>query len=171
MSRPDTNRGRVTVRALRADDAPSIRALALPGIDGSRYAESARSALDGVLDGRDPDSRALVAVDAGRIAGIVILGSIAGAVGTGRLQLIVVERHARRRGIATQLIRGAIASLVADGMRIAVIELPDDPTLGAAKALLLGCGFHIVARVADYFRDGVDLAILQHDLRSGGANT
>ena len=35
------------------------------------------------------------------------------------------------------------------------------PALLAAKQLLLRCQFSVDATVADYFRDGVDLAILR----------
>ena len=166
-SAADTDRGTVTLRALRADDGPVARAMALPEIERSPYGVSMRSALEAVLAGTDPDSRGLVAIHDGALVGIAIYGAIAGALGAGRLQLIVVDRDMRLRGIATQLVHGAIAALGAEGVRFVSVELPDDPALIAAKQLLLRCRLSVEATVADYFRDGVDLAILRRDLTGG----
>ena len=159
-----TDRAIVTLRALRVEDGPAARALALPEIERSPYGVSIRSALDAVLAGTDPDSRGLVAIHDGLLVGIAVHGTIAGALGAGRLQLIVVDRDLRRRGIATKLVHGAVAALGAEGVRFVTVELPDDPALLAAKQLLLRCQFSVEATVADYFRDGVDLAILRRDL-------
>jgi len=161
------HRGTVTVRAPRAQDEPVIRALTFPEIERSSYCVSLRSALEAVLAGADPESRGLVAIDDGRLVGIVVYGAIAGSVGAGRLQLIVIDRDTRMRGIATTLVHAAIAALGAEGVRFITVELPDDPTLSALKQLLLRCRFSVEATVADYFRDGVDLAILRRDLAGG----
>ena len=162
-----TDRATVTLRALRAEDGSVARALALPEIERSPYGVSMRSALDAVLAGTDPDSRGLVAIHDGLLVGLAVYGAIAGALGAGRLQLIVVDRDLRLRGIATQLVHSAVAALGAEGMRFVTVELPNDPALSAAKLLLLRCSFSVEATVADYFRDGVDLAILRRELTAG----
>lgn len=167
MPSAGTDRGSVTLRALRSEDGPVVRAFAFPEIERSPYGVSPRSALEAVLTDADPDSRGLVAIHDGRLVGIAVYGGIAGSVGAGRLQLIVIDRDTRMRGIATKLVHGAIAALGAEGMRFVVVELPDDPALSASKQLLLQCRFRVEATVADYFRDGVDLAILRRDLAGG----
>ena len=164
MPSAGTDRGIVTLRALRAEDGPVVRALALPEIERSPYGSGSSSALEAVLTGADPDSRGLVAIHDGRLVGIAVYGAIAGTAGAGRLQLVVVDRDTRMRGIATKLVHGAIAALGAEGARFVTVELPDDPVLSASKQLLLRCRFHVEVMVADYFRDGVDLAILRRDL-------
>jgi ribosomal protein S18 acetylase RimI-like enzyme len=98
------------------------------------------------------------------VVGVVVFGAIAGSLGAGRVQLIVVSRSSRRSGIASALIERALDVLAAERMRAAFVELPDDPALSAATRLLVRCGFRIEARVADHFRDGIDLAVLRRDL-------
>lgn len=163
-----TDRGRVVLRALMPIDASAARALIVPELERLGYSEGPRSALEAVVAGRDADSRGLVAIDAEHVVGCIIFGSVAGAVETGRIQLLVVAEEARRRGIATRLTDDAIAELTRDGNRVIFVELPDDPALAPAMRLLVRSEFHVDARVANYFRDGVDLAILRRDLRPGG---
>ena len=155
----------VTVRALLPDDTAAVGAIALPEIERSSYPWGFRSAVDAVVAGSDPDSRALVAVEDLRVVvGFTVFGAIAGSVGTGRVQLVVTQPDARRRGIASMLIDAAVAELAAEGMRVVFVELPDDPDLHAVKRLLIRCRFGIDSRVTDYFRDGGDLVILRRDL-------
>jgi ribosomal protein S18 acetylase RimI-like enzyme len=153
----------VTVRALVQGDAAAVDAMARPEIERSGYPWSVRSAVDAVLRGNDPESRGLVAVEDGRVVGFAVFGAIAGAVAAGRVQLVVTHRDARRRGIAAMLVGRAVAELAADGTRVAFAELPEDPESSSVKRLLIRCRFRIDSRVADYFRDGVDLVILRHD--------
>ena len=154
----------LTVRAARAGDAADVRALTAPELDRSRYGSGARSAIETALRAADAESRALVGADGGRIVGIIVYGTIAGSVGTGRFQLVITDAGRRRRGIATALVNAAVASLVADGSRVLFVELPDDPALADAKHLLFRAAFRVEASVADYFSDGVDLLVLRRDL-------
>ena len=157
------DRGRVVVRAFVPADTPAVRAIAAPAIGRLPCPEGARSAVDALFTGRDPDSRGLVGVDGEHVVGFVVFGSIAGTVDTGRIQLVVVAPSERRRGIGTRLVEGAVGFLDRDRSRVIFVELPDDPSLAAAMHLLVRCGFHVDARVADHVRDGVDLAILRRD--------
>ncbi len=156
-----------TIRTLRAGDAAEVRALVLPELERSRYPGAPRAALDAVLDGTDPDSRALVAVREQRLIGVVIHGTIAGSLGAGRLQLIVIAPASRRAGVAIALIDAAAGDLRHAGARFVTVEMPDDIELAPAMALLARTGFHIEASVRDFFRDGVDLAVFRREL--GGA--
>jgi ribosomal protein S18 acetylase RimI-like enzyme len=161
---PSAGSGSVMVRALRADDRSAALALLRPAIAGSAYGAGARSALVALLEGTDPETRACVAVDDGKLVGIIVYGGIAGSVGAARVQLVVIDPDARMRGIATRLVEGAMALLASDGMRFVIVELPDDPALDPALRLLLRCRFRVEATVADFFRDGVNLAILRREL-------
>jgi ribosomal protein S18 acetylase RimI-like enzyme len=149
------------LRELRPSDAAAVRALALAEIERSDHRSGPRAALDAAVGGADPEARGLVAVSDARIIGVVIFGTVAGSVGAGRLQLVVVDPEARRRGIATRLVHAAIDALATAGSRFVMVELPHAPSLTAASALLARCGFRLEASVGDYFRDGVDLAILR----------
>ena len=164
MAGAGADRERVVLRAFVDTDAPAVRALVGPTIDQLPCRESARSAVDALVTGRDPDARGLIAVDSQGVVGLAIHGAVAGALASGRIQLVIVAASARRRGIGTRLVEGAVAALNRDGSNRIFVELPDDPTLIAAMQVLVTCSFDIDARVADYIRDGVDLMILRRDL-------
>jgi ribosomal protein S18 acetylase RimI-like enzyme len=157
----------IELRALLPDDAGPVRALVVGLVERSPYGVSPRAALEGTLLGRDPDYAGIIALDGEGIAGVVLYGAIAGADGAGRLNLVAIEHGQRMRGVATMLIEAAIDALRVQGKRFVTVELPDDPELAQSKSLLVRCGFRLEARVPDYFRDGVDLAILRRDLKRG----
>ena len=161
--------GRVVLRAIVDSDAPAVRALAEPAIEQLPWREGARSAVDALVTRRDPDSRGLVALDAEHVVGLVIYGAVAGAVDSGRIQLVIVAPSARRHGMGTRLVEAAAAALHRDGSHRIFIELPDDPALVAGMQLLVRCSFDVHARIADYVRDGVDLVILRRDLDATAA--
>jgi ribosomal protein S18 acetylase RimI-like enzyme len=154
------------LRSLRPDDAELVRTLVVSLVERSPYGVSPRAALEATLEGNDPDYAGIVALDGVGVAGVVLYGAIAGAEGAGRLNLVAIEHGKRMRGVATLLVEAAIDALRAEGKRFVTVELPDDPDLAESKSLLGRCGFQVESRVADYFRDGVDLAILRRDLRS-----
>ena len=156
--------GDLVIRDLHPADAEAVRTLVLAGIGSSPYAASASSAIETAIAASDPDARATVAVKRDQPIALVLFGAIAGAVGSGRVQLVITASDHRRRGVATRLVETAVSRMTADGARTVFVELPDDPDLAPAKHLLLRCGFHIGATVADYFRDGVGLSILRRDL-------
>ena len=156
--------GDIVIRDLHSADAEAVRTLALAGPGSGAFASSAHAAIEAALTASDPDARAAVALARDELIGLVLYGATAGAVGTGRVQLVITTPAHRRRGVGTRLVETALSRMTADGTRIVFVEVPDDPDLAAAKRLLLRCGFHIDAAVADYFRDGVDLSILRRDL-------
>ena len=169
MAGAGPDRGRSELRAFAATDAPAVRALTAPAIEQLPWSEGARSAVDALVTERDADSRGLVATEGGHVVGLIIYGAVAGAVDTGRIQLVIVAPGARRRGTGARLVEGAIAALDAARIRLIFVELADDPALVAGMRLLLTCGFHVDARVPDYVRDGIDLVILRRDIRQAEA--
>ncbi len=140
-----------------------MRQVAATELASTPYPNAPRAAIDGLIDGSDPDARAIVAVDKGRIVGFVIFGTFAGSDGAGRLQLVVTAPELRRMGIGQRLVEGAIAELHASGARFALVEMPADPALAIATALLERCGFQVDARVRDFYRDGIDLVAFRRD--------
>ena len=160
--KPDPRR---SVRAYRPEDVDALRRLADPELERSTYRSGPRSAIDGVVSGTDPDARCLVAVDShDAVVGFVIHGTIAGSEGAGRVQLLVTAPAVRRTGIARRLVEAATRELQAAGARFVVIEIPDDPALVHARSLFEAVGFQVDARVRDFYRDGVDLAVLRRDI-------
>ena len=155
----------VTLRSLTARDAPAARALADAVVADAPYGDHLRGALDSVLTSATDEYRALVAFDATALAGLIVFGETAGARGAGRIYLIAVAAHTRRRGIATALVDGACRDLTERGARFVAIELPDDPRLAAVRRAVERAGFREEGRVADYLRDGVSLVLLR---RPGG---
>ncbi len=156
------------IRALRGADADAVGDFASAALGRSRWEASARAALDRAVSGADPECRASAAFESDAMVGVVVFGAIAGSVSAGRVQLVVVHPAHRRRGIATALVETALESLAADGSRVAFVEISADPIFAAGKHLLVRCGFQVEATVADYYRDGVHLAILRRDLSGNG---
>jgi ribosomal protein S18 acetylase RimI-like enzyme len=152
------------VRPFDQADVPAIRRLAEPELGRSAYRSGPAAAIDALVTGSDPDTHGLVAIRGHSIVAFVIHGSIAGAEGAGRLQLVVTDNPFRRMGIARRLVEVAVDRLRGRGARFVIVELPDDPALAPATALLHRCGFLVDARVRDFYRDGVDLAVFRLEL-------
>ena len=161
---PDRLTPAATIRMYRRDDADVIRDLAAPDLERSNYRSGPRAAIDGLAEGSDGESRALVAVREDAVIAFVIHGIVAGAEGAGRLQLVVTAAPFRRAGIARQLVERAVEDLRESGVRFTMVEVPDDPMLVPAIALLEQCGFRVDARIRDFYRDGVDLVVFRRDI-------
>ena len=153
-----------SIRALRPGDSDEVRRIVAPEIDRSRYPGAARAALDAALVGATDESRACVAIREGTLMGVIVHGTLAGADGAGRLQLLVTAARARRTGVGRALVQAAFDDLRALGARFVFVEMPDDESLVPARRLLEQSGFRAESRVRDFFRDGVDLVIHHLDL-------
>ena len=153
----------VAIRAYHRDDAAAIRDLAAPDIERTSYRSAPRATIDGLTQGTDPETRALVAVRNDAIVAFVIHGTVAGAEGAGRVQLIVTAAPFRRAGIARHLVEAAVEDLRDAGARFTMVEMPDDPALAPGLSLLGRCDFRIDARVRDFYRDGVDLLVFRRE--------
>lgn len=155
------------VRELRPDDEAAARALVRAVVAGTGHGSSCQDTLGVALSGGSEEMRGVVADHEDRMVGLALFGMIAGAAGTGRLHLLAIDPPLRRRGIGMGLADAADQALLNQGARVVIVELPDDPSFDAAKAFLRHRGFSVEARVADYYRDGVDLAILRRVLADG----
>jgi ribosomal protein S18 acetylase RimI-like enzyme len=155
-----TSRG-VTLRTLASDDRARLLDLVAEAVGGAAYRESPMHFLRLALSGRSEDeSRGIVAVRGDRLVGCVLYGAVAGTVGTGRIHFVAVAPDARRLGIGALMCEAAISHLTAAGARSVVVEMPDDRALGDGHRLFASCAFGEVARVPDYYRDGIALIVL-----------
>jgi ribosomal protein S18 acetylase RimI-like enzyme len=151
----------VVVREARSGEVGALGVLISDDLVGTPYAESARYFLRLAGHGRPDEARAFVAERDGEIVGFVLLGAVAGTIGTGRLLLLGVRSHTRRRGLGIELCAAASAYLEAHGARTIVVEMPEDPSTAICRTILDRCGFVEAARVLDYYRDGVPLVVFQ----------
>jgi ribosomal protein S18 acetylase RimI-like enzyme len=151
----------VAFRRAGAPDRTILRAFVEHDVAGTLYAEVPTYFLRLALEGSANESRAIVAERGGEVVGFALFGEVAGSVGAGRMHFITVSASARLHAIGAGLCEAAVADLAAHGARLVVAEIPDDPILASGSALLARCGFVEVARVPDYYRDGVALIVLQ----------
>ena len=99
------------------------------------------------------------------IIGVIVFGFFGGASGAGRLQIVAVERAARRAGVGAAMVREALAALRNDGARFVLAELPDDPrALPGGREFLVSLGFREESRVDDFYRNGIAQAFMRVEL-------
>lgn len=135
---------------------------------GTLYEGPPIAALERALDATTAETRGVVAVaPSGDVVGVAIFGTVAGAVGAGRLYYVAVGASARLRGVASRLYAMALESLARQGCRLVVAEMPDDRALRPGALALARAGFVEEARVPDFFRDGVALVFWRADLTEG----
>ena len=161
MIRP-TMSGTIVVRAATDDDRAALERLVGDGVNGTAYHDVPHYFLRLALAGRNDESRAIVAVRDGTVIGCALYGSVAGAIGTMRIHFIVVANPARRAGTGQALCAAVLGEASGHGMRSVIVEMPDEAAFCAGHALLEKCGFASVARVADYYRDGIALVVMHH---------
>jgi ribosomal protein S18 acetylase RimI-like enzyme len=128
------------------------------------YVDRVVELLDQAARGGDPEARALIIERDGTVAGLILFGLVAGAIGAGRLHSLVLDRGVDADVVGRRLTDAAVTALRAGGARLLVAELPDDPALGPVPGVLTRYGFREEARVADFYRDGVALSLLRLDL-------
>ena len=153
-------------RAATHSDRNAVRALVDDATAETGYRDAPLYFFQLAFGDRPSEARVIIAERDGAAVGCALFGEVAGAVGTGRIQFVAVAASARRCGLGAGLCDAACGDLAARGARCVVAELPDDATLTAGRAMLAHCGFVEAARVADYYRDGVDQAILQRTVPS-----
>jgi ribosomal protein S18 acetylase RimI-like enzyme len=154
----------MVIRSLRPEDAGEARELVEAEIAGTPYGELPRWALDTALRDESDEALGYVAADGDLVIGLALYGLVAGAQGAGRLILVAVTAGARLRGVGAQLVDAAVADLGRRGARFAGVEFPADPVLRPGLTLLMRSGFREESRVADFFRDGVDLVFLRRKI-------
>ena len=154
-------RAEVALRAATSADSVVLQKLVSDTSGGTPYQELPEYFLRLALAESSGESRAIVAVQDRAVVGCALYGGVAGAIGTGRIHFIAVAAESRRLGIASRLCAAAVDELSTQAVRSVIVELPDDRIVGSGRALLESCSFTEVARVSDYYRDGVALVVLQ----------
>ena len=169
LSAPDESS--VVFRPAVDSDRGAVRALVDHDVAGTAYADVVGYFFRLALEGRRDESRAIVATRHGQVLGVALFGEVAGAVGTARMHFVAVTASARLNGVGSGLCDAAIADMAAAGARLVTAELPDERSLAGGRALLTHVGFVEVARITDYWRDGVDLVIVCRSIHTGRVGT
>jgi L-amino acid N-acyltransferase YncA len=150
-------------RTLAPDDHAGARVLLMGALGVTPYVDRAMEVLQLAERGRDPEHRALVIARDGTVAAMALFGSVGGAFGVVRIHAAVVAPGVGT-DVGARLVDAVAAAARAEHARMLVAELPDDPAVGATRALFLAAGFREEARVPDFYRDGVALSFLRRDL-------
>lgn len=153
-------------RALSRDDHVAARVLLMGALGVTPYIDRAMEVLEQAerSAGRDDEYRALVIARDGTVAALALFGAVAGTSGVMRLHAAVVAPTVTVDDVGERIIGAVVDDARADGMRLLVAELPDDPVMGQMRALLTANGFAEEARIPDYVRDGVALTLLRRAL-------
>lgn len=160
MSLPGSS---LSLRPARADDVPALAAL-----EQDAFGVDAWSAAMLAAELTGPGRRALVALDeadapdgskAGGLVGFAVTWST-GEVAD--LQRVVVAEQARRRGVATTLLRALLQTERADGVRRVLLEVSERNV--EALACYRALGFDQIDRRPRYYRDGAAAVVLQREL-------
>lgn len=152
-------------RLLSRDDHVAARVLLMGALGVTPYIDRALEVLDQAeRNPHDTEHRALVIARDGTVAALALFGAVAGADGVMKLHAAVLAPSVAIDDVGERIIGAVVEEARADGMRLMVAELPDDPAMGAMRALLTANGFEEEARVPDYFRDGVALTLLRRAL-------
>ena len=95
------------------------------------------------------DMKTWVAIEAGTIAGFVVIRFHEGNLG--EIYMIAVDPEYQRRGISMALTDFAVQRMKEAGMQIAMVETGGDPGHGPARAAYTRAGFGLFP-VARYFK-------------------
>src|SRR5690242_10205135 len=128
------------------------------------YIDRAMEILQRAERGHDVEHRALVIARNGTVAGLALFGAVAGAVGVSKLHAVIVAPSVSAADVGERIVSAVLDTARREGGRLAIAELPDDPVMGQVRALLTSVGFEEEARVPDFYRDGIALALLRREL-------
>ena len=151
-------------RALSVDDHVPARVLLMGALGVTPYIDRAMEVLQRAERGHDREHRALVIARDGTVAGLALFGAVAGASGVSKLHAAVVAPSVSAADVGARIVAAVIETARREGDRFVFAELPDDPVMGQARALLTSVGFEEEARVPDFYRDGVALMLLRREL-------
>lgn len=156
------------MRPLRESDIDAARELLRHSLPALSQLAPLLSVLELAVLAPDDEQRALVAEVDGSVAAIAVYGEFAGAAGAGRLHLVAVDQHHRRRGIGTLLVERVLGELGARPTRFILAELPEErPALDGYFAFLRASGFTEESRVPDFYRDGVAMVMMRREAGPG----
>jgi hypothetical protein len=150
-------------RSLSRDDHVAARVLLMGALGVTPYIDRAMEVLQHAekSGGHDHEHRALVIARDGTVAALALFGILAGASGVLKLHAAVLAPSVTVDDVGERIIGAVVEGARADGMRLIIAEMPEDPAMGAMRALLTSNGFEEEARVPDYFREGVALTLLR----------
>ncbi len=153
------------IRALAEKDLDAARELLRGAVPTESLLEALSSALESAARSPGDEQRGVgIEVD-DSLAGILVYGEYAGAVGAGRLHLVAVDRSRRRQGLGSLLLDHAICRLAERGARFALAEFPlERPALDDYAAFLHARDFSEESRIEDFHRAGVPLVFLRREL-------
>ena len=151
-------------RPLSPDDHVPARVLLMGTLGVTPYIDRALEVLELAERGHDDEHRALVIARDGTVAGLALFGAVAGAVGVSKLHAAVLAPSVSLGDVGERIVSAVVETARRAGARLTIAELPDDPAIGQVRALLSSAGFEEEARVPDYYRDGVALALLRREL-------
>lgn len=144
------------LRALMPEDEAAARGVIAAHYSGSRHHGRLLEQLGDVLRFEDPEYLALVAQVNGSAVGLVMFGTVAGALGVVKLHA-VMGRDARA---LDALVAEVVGVCERSNERLIIAELPDDARFADAVASLRARGFAEEGRVPDYVCDGVAMQLL-----------
>jgi ribosomal protein S18 acetylase RimI-like enzyme len=143
---------------LRAEDRPAIAAI-LEGSGAFRAEEIAigLELVDETLNpGPSTDYRWFLAERAGRLIGFACFGPVPLTEGTWDLYWIAVAPDALRSGAASRLDAAVESAVREKGARWLLAETSSTPPYVPAQAFYLRRGYHLLGRIADFYRPGDD---------------
>jgi L-amino acid N-acyltransferase YncA len=150
-------------RPIAPEDAAGAHQLLVSRLGVTPYIDRAVEILEiAERGGGDAENRAYVVARDKTVAGLGLFGSVAGTEAAFRLHVLVVE--SLDGDVGERLLDAIVGAVLDSGGRFLIAELADEPALAATIGLLRAQGFEDVARIPDYFRDGVSLVILRRDL-------
>jgi ribosomal protein S18 acetylase RimI-like enzyme len=136
----------------QADVAPILQIVEQGGVFNAEESDAVRDLLDYYFRKPDQDEYLwLTAEDGGRVLGFACYGRIALTQRNYELNWIATDRNALRGGVGSALLR-AVEDTSATG------------PYAAARAFYERHGYHVVARIPDYYADGDDLLMYRKRL-------
>jgi ribosomal protein S18 acetylase RimI-like enzyme len=122
--------------------------------------EVAMEVLEEYLDSPGADYHAVGAFTGhGVIVGYALYGPTPCTVGTYDLYWIAVAPAAQNTGVGRLLLREVEKRLMHEGARLLIIETSSQPMYEPTRTFYERNGYHVVARVPDYYTDGDDRLI------------
>lgn len=150
-------------RAIAPEDAEPAHALVLGVLGVTPYVDRTLDLVSAAVRG-DPEVRALVIARDGTVAALALFGPVAGANGAWHLHMLLTAAGIASKDIGGTLVEAVLADVRANHGRFLLAELPADPVIGSSLTLLRSKAFRQIARIPDFYRDGVALLFLRRDV-------
>jgi ribosomal protein S18 acetylase RimI-like enzyme len=144
------------IRPTTQADADAItRIVAQGGVFDDDEAREVRALLDYYLEDTGQDEFLfLTATDAARVVGFACYGRIALTKYNYELSWIATAKEALRGGVGSALLQAVETCAREKGGRYLILETSISPLYAPARAFYERHGYHVVARIPDYYDDG-----------------